>query len=146
MSAIEGRWLLYPLLALALLSFAVGTLMYRRRVAEIRRKGVRLQAIASSAGMAASLEDTRASDNFRNLFELPVLFYAGVLVAYAAQVASPAYLALAWAFVASRVAHSAIHCTTNRVKYRFLAFVAGFWLVAAFWALLAWDLVVAGAG
>jgi len=146
MSAIEGRWLLYPLLALALLTFVVGTLMYRRRVAEIRRKGVRLQSLASSAGMAATLEDTRASDNFRNQFELPVLFYVGVLVAYAAQLASPAYLALAWAFVASRVVHSAIHCTTNRVKHRFLAFVTGFWLVVALWALLAWDLLVAGKG
>jgi hypothetical protein len=143
---VAERWLLYPLLAMALLTFAVGTLMYRRRVTEIRRKGVRLQSIASSAGMAATLEDTRASDNFRNLFELPVLFYAGVLVAHAAHLASPAYLALAWAFVASRVAHSAIQCTTNRMRYRFLAYVTGFWLVAALWALLAWDLVVAGKG
>jgi hypothetical protein len=146
MNPIEGSWLLYPLLAMALLTFAVGTLMYRRRVAEIRRKGVRLQSIASSAGMATTLEDTRASDNFRNLFELPVLFYAGVLVAYAAQLAAPAYLALAWAFVASRIVHSAIHCTGNRVKHRFLAFVTGFWLVALLWALLAWDLLVAGKG
>ncbi|MDH5287286.1 MAG: MAPEG family protein [Betaproteobacteria bacterium] len=146
MNPVAERWLLYPLLAMALLTFAVGTLMYRRRVAEIRRKGVRLQSIASSAGMAATLEDTRASDNFRNLFEVPVLFYAGVLVAYAAHLASPAYLAVAWAFVAARIVHSAIQCTTNRVRYRFLAFVTGFWLVAALWALLGWDLVVAGKG
>ena len=34
----------------------------------------------------------------------------------------------------------------NRVKYRFLAFVTGFWILAALWALIAWDLLVAGKG
>lgn len=141
-----GHELLYPLLAQALLTFVVGVVMYRRRIAEIRAKRVRVQSLATSASMAATLEDTRASDNFRNLFEAPVLFYAGVLVAYVAQLASPAYVLLAWAFVATRVVHSAIHTTFNRVKYRFFAFVAGFWLLAAFWALLAFDLVVGGKG
>lgn len=146
MSGVPDRWMLYPPLALALLTFVVGFVMYRRRFAEIRRKRVRVQALATSAGMAAALEDTRAADNFRNLFEMPVLFYAGVLVAYAAKLASPALLALAWAYVAARVAHSAIHCTTNRVKHRFLAFATSFWLLAGLWALIGWDVLVAGKG
>jgi hypothetical protein len=80
MSAVPARWLLYPLLALALVTFVVGVVMYRRRIGEMKAKRVRAQALATSASAAAALEDTRASDNFRNLFETPVLFYAGMLV------------------------------------------------------------------
>ena len=112
----------------------------------MRRRRVAPQSVATSAQMAAGLEDTRASDNFRNLFEMPVLFYAGVLVAYAAQLASPAYLVVSWAYVAARAVHSAIHCTTNRVMHRFPVFLASFWLLGALWALIAWDLLVAGKG
>ena len=146
MSRIPDVWLLYPVLALALLTFVVGLLMYRRRVAEMRRRRVAPQSVATSAQMAARLEDTRASDNFRNLFEMPVLFYAGMLVAYAAHLASPAYVAVSWAYVAARAAHSAIHCTTNRVMHRFPVFLASFGLLGALWALIAWDLLVAGKG
>lgn len=144
--SVPDRWMLYPMLAMALLTFVVGYVMYRRRFAEIRRKRVRVQTVATSAGMSAALEDTAAADNFRNLFETPVLFYAGMLVVYAAQLAAPAYVALAWAYVAARVVHSTIHCTTNRVKHRFVAFLASFWLLAALWALIGWDLLVAGKG
>ena len=140
------RLILYPMLALALLTLAVGFLMYLRRADEMRRRKVRVQALATSASTAATLEDTRASDNFRNLFESPVLLYAGVLTAYVAGLAGAALLAIAWAYVAARVVHSAIHTTVNRVRYRFLAFVTSYWLLTAFWALLAWELVVAGKG
>jgi hypothetical protein len=143
--AAEGA-LLHPILAMALLTFVVGFVMYRRRFAEIRRKRVRVQSIATSAGMATALEDTAAADNFRNLFEMPVLFYAALVVAYVAKLAHPGLVALAWAYVATRVVHSAIHCTSNRVKYRFLAFVTSFWLLAAMWAWIAWGLLVAGRG
>lgn len=146
MTSLAPVLMLYPALAMALLTFVVGFAMYRRRFAEIRRKRVRVQSLATSAGIAGALEDTAAADNFRNLFEMPVLFYAAAVVAYAAQLASPGLVALAWAYVAARVVHSTIHCTTNRVKYRFLAFAASFWLLAALWALIAWDLLVAGKG
>lgn len=146
MSAMPDRWLLYPVLALAMLTFVVGAIMYRRRVGEMKRKRVAPQSVATSAAMATALTDTGPADNFRNLFETPVLFYAGVLVAYAAHLASPAYVVIAWAYVAARVVHSAIHCTSNRVMQRLRAFLASFALLAALWGLLAWDLLVMGRG
>jgi hypothetical protein len=96
--------------------------------------------------MATRLEDTGPADNFRNLFETPVLFYAALLVAYVAQLATVAYLALAWAYVVARVVHSVIHCTYNKVLHRLGAFLASFGLLAALWALIALDLLVAGKG
>ena len=103
------------------------------------------QQVATATQMAARLEDTGA-DNFRNLFETPLLFVAAVLTVYAASLTSLPYVALAWIYVAARVVHSAIHCTYNKVMHRLYAFLASLVVLWAMWALIAWDLVVAGRG
>ena len=130
-------WILWPLLVMVALTFAVSIVMYRRRIAEIRAKEIRLQSVASAMGMATQLEDARASDNYRNLFEGPVLFYVAALAAFALKVVTPLLLALAWIYVACRVAHSLIHCTTNRVRHRFYAFFASHVVLFALWVVLA---------
>jgi hypothetical protein len=89
--------------------------------------------VALSGERSAKLTDTRASDNYNHLFELPVLFYAlcGLAVASGH---IPAWLpAAAWLFVATRVAHSLIQCSYNRVMHRFAVFVAGYGLLLAMW-------------
>ena len=129
--------ILWPVLAMVALTFAVSLVMYRRRIGEIRSKRIRVQSLASASAMSTQLEDARASDNYRNLFEAPVLFYVAALAAFALKVVTPPLVALAWLYVASRVAHSLIHVTTNRVKHRFLAFVAGHALLFVIWIVLA---------
>ena len=58
--------------------------------------------MATSAQAAQRFVDTRAADNFRNLFELPVLFYAALGIAFAIGATGPAMLVLAWVFVVLR--------------------------------------------
>lgn len=120
-------------LALVLLTFAVGCRMLFCRIREFRGKRLHPQAVATSALMAARLEDVQAADNFRNLFEVPVLFYALVAAAIGTGVVPPWLLAGAWLFVALRFVHSAIQCTYNRVMHRFRAFIASFILVVVLW-------------
>jgi hypothetical protein len=115
--------------------------MYRGRIAEIKAKRIRPQSLASASSMATLLDDVRAADNYRNLFEAPVLFYVAALTAYAFGAASPPVVALAWLYVACRVVHSAIHCTTNRVVHRFFAFAASHAVLFALWLALVWALV-----
>jgi len=141
-----AKTILYPMLAMVALTAIVAVTMYQRRIAEMRARRVHPQRLALSAQIASALEDTRAADNFRNLFEAPVLFYAAVLTIYATQLTSPLYVGLAWGFVATRVAHSAIHCTYNRVMHRFFAFVSGVLIVFAIFGVIAFDLVVANRG
>lgn len=136
----------YPMLAMVVLTAIVAVAMFRRRVTEMRTRRIHPQKIALSAQMASALDDTRAADNFRNLFEAPVLFYAGVLAVYATQLTSPAYVALAWAFVATRLAHSTIQCTYNRVMHRLVAFASGLFVLWTLYAVLAFDLLVANRG
>ncbi len=129
--------LLWPTLLMVLLTLAVWLRMFQTRVGEMKRRRIHPQAMASSA-QTGQLEDTRAADNFRNLFELPVLFYAAVILALQTGVQSTVLVILAWAFVILRILHSAIHCSYNRVMDRFRAYVISGFVLWAIWALLFW--------
>lgn len=125
--------LVAPVLAMVLLTFVVGAYLLYTRVTEMRAKRIHPQAASNSVKMAARLENVQAADNFRNLFEVPVLFYALVAVALATQHVPGWLVSGAWAFVALRVLHSAIHCTYNKVMHRLAAFMGGFGLLVGLW-------------
>ena len=127
-------------LAMVVLVSIVGLRLLYCRVTELRRKRVHPQATAQSAQMAALTEDSRAADNFRNLFELPVLFYALVAVAMAAGRTPDWLVTGCWAFVGLRYLHSLIHCTYNRVFHRLPVFLAGFVLLLLLWVKFFLDL------
>ena len=127
----------WPAVAMAALTFVVAVRMFRTRIGQIIREKIRLQTIATSKEAGEKLTDSRGADNFRNLFELPVLFYVGIVIAAQTGQVNWLTLGLAWLFVATRVVHSYIHCTYNRVKHRFYVFVCGFFTLCAFWLVLA---------
>jgi hypothetical protein len=126
-----------PALAMVALTIVVWLRMYAMRIGEMKRGRIHPQSVATSAQMAARLADTRAADNFRNLFELPVLFYLALVVAAMTAQAGLPVLVLAWTFVALRVLHSWIHCTYNKVMHRFQAYVAGGVVLWVLWIVLA---------
>lgn len=125
--------LVWACFAMVLLVLIVGLRMYLVRVNEMKTKRIDPQSIATSAQAASQLKNTQAADNFKNLFEVPVLFYA--LIAVAISLGDvPAWLTIgAWVFVALRYIHSFIHCTYNKVMHRFLAFMLSFMLIGALW-------------
>ena len=134
----QANAIFLPALAMVVLTFVVWLRMYFSRIGEMKRERIHPQAVATSAQMATRLQDTRAADNFRNLFELPVLFYLALVVAaLTAQMDTPV-LVLAWLFVALRIVHSAIHCTYNKVMHRFQAYLAGGVVLWVLWAWLAY--------
>jgi hypothetical protein len=63
------------------------------------------------------------SENFKNLFELPVLFYALVLYLFATSQVDGAYVTAAWIFAGFRALHSAVACTINIVNLRFFVYL-----------------------
>jgi len=120
-------------LAMVLLTGAVGLRLLLNRMTEMREKRIHPQAASTSVQMAAKLQNVQAADNFRNLFEVPVLFYALCATALALKHV-PSWLVLgAGLFVALRVAHSFIHCTYNKVMHRFPVFMLGFFVVVVLW-------------
>ena len=130
-----------PALAMVALTIAVWLRMFTTRVGEMKRERIHPQAVARSAQAAERFSDTRAADNVRNLFELPVLFYLALVVAAMTSQVNPLTVALAWAFVALRVAHSAVQCGRNKVMHRFRAYLFGGLVLWALWGVLAFGLL-----
>lgn len=133
----QANLIFLPALAMVALTIGVWLRMFVTRVGEMKRERIHPQAVATSAMAAARLTDTRAADNFRNLFELPVLFYLALVVAALTAQVNMATLSLAWAFVALRIAHSAIHCGYNKVMHRFYAYLLSGLALWALWGVLA---------
>lgn len=136
-----ARALFWPAFAMVLLTFVVLLRMFTVRIGEMRRLRISPQGVATSAQTAQLLGDTRAAVTFRNLFELPVLFYVALGAAFAIGAGGPATLALAWLFVVLRVAHGVVQCSYSRVMHRFAVYaVAGAATLGALWINLAWHL------
>jgi hypothetical protein len=68
----------------------------------------------------------QVSNNIRNQFQVPVLFYVLCFVFYSINAVTTTVLVLAWAFVISRVLHAYIHMSSNNVPARFRTFLVGF--------------------
>lgn len=115
-----------PFLAMMLLTLAVWIYMYARRIAFIQREHVdpRRLEIPGELARLSPAAISNPSDNLKNLFELPVLFYALVLLLFVTNRVDGTYVAAAWGFVVFRIAHSVVHCTFNRVMVRFYCYLA----------------------
>jgi hypothetical protein len=123
-----------PVFAMFGLTLVVWILMYLRRRAFVLGNRIRLRDIATPETLAHALDERAASpgNNFRNLCELPALFYVLCLYLHATGRVDAPYVTLAWLFFAFRVLHSYVHCTSNRVSRRLLCYaLAAF----AFWAM-----------
>ena len=132
-------------LALVALTTIVGGLVLFTRVSEMRRKRIHPQAASTSVLMAARLENVQPADNFRNLFEVPVLFYALVAIAVATRHVPVWLVTCAWLYVVLRVLHSAIHCSYNKVYHRLAVFMASFGLLIGMWVYFFISLAAASA-
>jgi hypothetical protein len=127
----------WPLIAQVVLVVLIAVRLYATRIAEMRARRINPQSLATTGTAAGVLKDIAAADNFRNLFEVPVLFFAVCCALAITDTVTPAQLALAWVFVGLRAAHSLIHVTYNRVLHRFGVYIASTLCVLAMWGLFA---------
>jgi hypothetical protein len=132
--------IIWPVCAQVLLTGIVWAWMYVDRIAEMRNKGIAPQRLPTAREAATILERTAASDNFRNLFEMPVLFYLLCVLLALTALATPLQVGLAWAYVVLRAAHSFIHVTYNRVSHRFTAHLVSTLCVFFMWGVFVIDL------
>jgi hypothetical protein len=137
-----GTTLFGPFFLMMGLTIVVWIYMYVRRIAFLNSQVIdpndltpaRLAEISPPAV-------ANPSDNLKNLFEIPVLFYAMVLYLDITGRADGVYLVAAWVFAGFRVLHSAVHCTVNIVMLRFGLYAAAslalwFMVARAVWQLI----------
>ena len=89
-------------------------------------------------------EARRPANNFRNQFELPVLFYVLVAFLLITNKADLVQVVLAWIFVASRVLHTVIHLGSNVVLRRGMAFFIGLVVLFVMWVWFGLRLFILG--
>ena len=134
----------WPLIAQVVLVALIAVRLYATRIAEIRARRINPQSLATTGTAAGVLKDIAAADNFRNLFEVPVLFFAVCCALAITDTVTTPQLVLAWMFVGLRAAHSLIHVTYNRVMHRFGVYIASTLCVFAMWGLFAISLWKSG--
>lgn len=127
----------WPMVAQVGIVVAVWVRLGVVRIGEMRAKRIHPQAVATTQSAARVLDNVGTADNFRNLFEVPVVFFAVCLALAVTDLVTPVQVGLAWTFVAARAAHSVIHTTYNKVKHRFAAFVVSMVTVIFMWILFA---------
>jgi hypothetical protein len=136
---------LLPVFVLIGLTFVLLLQMGSTRVASLRTGEVKMGDIALGERnwpkRALQLQNA-----FHNQFEVPVLFYVLVAFALITRKADMLFVVLAWMFVASRLVHAYIHTTSNRVMWRFQAFVVGVMILAAMWIIFGLRIFFAEAG
>ena len=112
--------------------------LYITRIGEMSKKRISADRLATrTQGQALLTDSVCPADNFKNLFEMPVLFYLAVLLSLIMLIQDQVLVQLAWGFVLLRATHSLIHCTYNRVLHRFAAYIASCIVLALMWFRLA---------
>jgi hypothetical protein len=124
-----------PVFATVVLTVTVWLYMYVRRIRFIQSQSISDEDLSNPAAFAALSPPavSNPSDNFKNLFEIPVLFYVLALYLFVTNQVDATYVTAGWVFVAFRLFHSAVHCTINVVMLRFYLYLlstAAVWFIA----------------
>lgn len=128
--------ILLPALVLMLVTLLVWLNMFVRRIIEVKAAGFNMQDYPTPEKFNQALSDrTQAPANcFKNLFEMPVIFYALTAFVAIASAGDAVFINMAWAFVGLRALQACVHCTYNRVMHRFYAYLAS--------SLILWAMVI----
>lgn len=116
--------ILLPVLAMLLLTTVISLLMVVCRSKALGPHSDKMDELSNRHTMAPYIIGAarRVSDNYNNLLEQPVLFYALCLTIAVGGLTDKSHLWLAWGYFALRVAHSAIHCSYNKMPHRGVTF------------------------
>ncbi len=125
--------IIYP--ALAMFALTMGNILYLGlcRYRAIHKGEVR---ISFFRGYNEGSQPERLhilGRHVQNHFEVPPLFYVGVILAYITQSVGTPTLIFAWLFVASRCMHTCIHLGNNNVSHRFFTYGFGLFMLIGLW-------------
>jgi len=114
-----------PFFATIFLTIVVWVYMYIRRIHFLKSTNFPVDQIKRPEDFARMSPPavSNPSDNLKNLFEIPVLFYAISLYLFVTKQVDVAYVIAGWIFFVFRVLHSCMHCTLNIIMIRFYLYL-----------------------
>jgi len=136
------QMVLLPVFVLVFLMFVLGLRVMAVRWRAVKTREVRVRDIA--LGQNAWPENvTKVSNSYGNQFELPLLYFVLVALALPLRQTDLLFVLLSWIFVVLRFVHSGVHVTSNDLRWRFSAFMAGAVVLMAMWIYFALKLFLA---
>lgn len=134
--------ILYPTFALVALIFIVFGTMFVSRGRHMRASPPRGDTFDNGDSAMRYFQPVEMpANNYRNLFEAPVLYFALVPLLLVTGQAGPVQVVLAWTYVALRSVHSVIHIGPKKVGPRALAYVASMLVLVVMWGVFAVSMV-----
>lgn len=114
-----------PMTAMLTLTLVVWIFLFVQRLGYVMAHNIDAQDMKTPAQLQAVIpaEHSSASNNFKNLLEMPVVFYAVSLHLTVFGLVDSLHITCAWIFVGLRVVHSLIHCSYNQVLHRFVIYL-----------------------
>lgn len=70
-------------------------------------------------------------------------FYVAIVIIYMTQQVDGLLMTLAWAYVCTRILHTGIHLTHNKVRHRMWVFILSYALLVTLWGWLFIKLAIA---
>lgn len=136
-----GNSILWPTFAIVGLTFIVYTLMFVKRFGHIRANPPKDRDFATGEAALRYFEPVEMpANNYRNLFEMPVLYFALVSLLLLTNQSSGVQVALAWVYVALRCLHSFVHIGPKKVPVRALLFSLSALVLLIMWIGFAIDM------
>jgi hypothetical protein len=123
-----------PVFAMVFLTIAVWVYMYARRIPFIRSLDPGVVLTPARLAELSPPAVANPSDNLKNLFEIPVIFYTLAFYLFATGQVDGVYVGAGWVFAVFRALHSAVHCTVNVILVRFTLYLVStlaVWFIAA---------------
>ncbi len=134
--------ILWPTFALVALIFVVWLTLFFQRGGHIRRHPPTPENFATTESATRYFQPVElASNNFSNLFEIPVLYFALVPLLLITHHAGHIQVILAWVFVILRVLHSYVHIVVRNPKIRMPVYALGVAVLLAMWIVFAVDMI-----
>ena len=129
--------LFYPMLVMFLWTVVVMLRNVQVRVAAVKRGELTNKYFELFEGAEPPETVQKTGNHFRNLTEMPPLFYIICLAVVFMGRTDVNFIVLAWSYVALRIGHSLIHLTVNKVAPRFFLFGASNIVLLIMWVRLA---------
>ncbi len=122
-----------PVLTMVALPYFTAALILLTRLGDIVAGRRTVNFYEDYAGVGASALVQRTTNQLKNLFEFPVLFYALVSLCVAGDLVDAPLRDLAWAFVAGRWSHAVVHLSFNKLWVRLPIFMASNLILFGMW-------------
>lgn len=129
--------ILQPVILLVALTFGITLWMGVLRFHAVGSKQLPATYFKHNRGAKVPDRLMSVTQNFENLLETPILFYAVVAFIIQLGMVNPTTVTLAWTYTGLRYLHSLIHTTYNHILHRFLVYLASLVVLGILWGQVA---------